>query len=645
MTPNRQPTRTLNNIIFGLSIIGLLWLSILWRGRVLALFEYGYDEGIHLIVAKLWAAGYTPYSEIFVSYPPIFLWSLGVPWDVFQGASSIQWLMVGYTLLSVVAVIYLGTVYHSRLAGLAAGLMLSFAPPYFTTSFTIMTETPSISLAVAAIALSEKYRRSGGWGWALAAGVTLGLGLSLKILPVYALPMVGLMALARHLDSASWAALQASFTQTRSILLRDIVIMSAGFLVIFVLPVLFFDLPAFYHQVVGMRLESREAQVLAFGSNNRMIINFLFANAGLAMLALYGAVFVIAGNPARYGWLAGWLGLIWLSMFLHIPLREKHLPIFLPVLALIAGLGVDHIIHLLKRLPRQAMTLKKGAMLLVILITLGLFFWDVPQIIARNNGADGGGDPARGYQEAIKLIQHVTPPGDCVIADDPVFLHYTHRLPPPQLAETSQTRIDTGFLSLTEVVNGAERYDCPTVAVVTDRFGKSMPGLPAWLAENYLAVYRKAKISVYFGKKRQMEDITITQGADSAIAVFENGLTLQALETTPTPLTILGGHIALHWALTAPLESHDEQRLILRQADTAEVVYETTRPFFEGRFNPADWHVGESIQDAFWFALPADLPPGDYNLYLMVCDPETGACLGINDSPGQQMLHLGMVRK
>ncbi|MCB9109455.1 MAG: hypothetical protein H6633_35250 [Anaerolineales bacterium] len=118
------------NLIFLVAVLILILVSYVWRVSLLN-DAFNYDEGIHLIWGKLWVAGYTPYEEIFVSYPPFFLWSLGLPWQLFHQAGALQLFMATYALTGVLAVIYLGAAYGGRLAGLAAGIFLSFAPAYF----------------------------------------------------------------------------------------------------------------------------------------------------------------------------------------------------------------------------------------------------------------------------------------------------------------------------------------------------------------------------------------------------------------------------------------------------------------------------------------------------------------------------------
>lgn len=613
----------------GLLLIG----SYGWRLQVFNLFPFSYDEGIHLILGKLWAAGYTPYQEIFVSYPPSFMWSLGVPWQLFKHPAALQLVMTSYALAGVLAVVYLGTIYGSRLAGLVAGLLLSFTPAYFIPSFSIMTEVPSISMAVVAIALAEKYRRGGRWIWILLAGAALGLGLSLKILPYYAGPLVGLMAVSRHATERPLPV---------KILFRDLAILAGGFIVIFCVPLLFYDLPALYHQTVGMRLVSRAVEHNPYESNNEIIIEFLFSNAGLGALALYGLVFVVAQNLRRYWPLLIWFALIWLSMYLLVPLRDKHLPIFIPLLALLAGLAVSHIVDFLTRLKQQAVTPQLVAMVLAIIIALGMFTWSVPRVIAQNNGQTLEVNINQERQTAIAFIDKIATPTDCVIADNPVFLYQTNRLPPPQLSETSQTRVDTGYLTLDDVVQAIQTYKCHVVGVVTPRFGESIPGLQDWLAGHYLGLHAQSETFVYFAPTGQLAQNEALQNYTTVPnGSFGGMVRLRSFHLGSHPWQAGGPvYVSLLWQLESPIEGKYVEQITLRHPATGSPVFQMKRPPFEGFFNPDSWQAGQQARDTFRLNLPATLPAGTYTIQLALCGPETGECLAVN---GQDELNLGQV--
>ncbi|MCB0209116.1 MAG: hypothetical protein KDJ52_07295 [Anaerolineae bacterium] len=631
------------NILFLAAILVLMLISYGWRIALLN-EAYNYDEGIHLIWGKLWTAGYTPYEEIFVSYPPFFLWSLGLPWQIFHQAEALQLVMATYALTGVLAVIYLGTAYGNRLAGLAAGIFLSFTPAYFIPSIDVMGEVPSVGLAVVAVALAEKYRRSGGRLWLVLSGGVLALSLSLKILPFYAVPFVALVVATRHVDfDGARSRLHANYRT----LLVDLIILGSSFIIVFILPIFLFDLPAFLQQVIGMRVVSRETDLNPYDSPSRTIIEFLFSNAGLITLSLYALVFVIARDLRTYGLLLAWLLFTWISMNFHVPLRGKHLPIFLPVLAVYSGLAVAHIINFLKQLRTEAKSPRTAAMVVIILAALAICGWDISNAVARNNAlaatAELTEEEAADNQDnaerpiAIDFIQHISTPDDCVIADNPVFLYRTNRLPPPELGEVSQTRVDTGHLALPDLIQAIQSYDCQVVAVVSPRFAQ-IPGLMDWLADHYLGLQAQSETFVYFGKKEPLN--TMASATDAPFGP----LRLRGLTLSDQPWNSAGDNfITLFWQLEAPLPERPVVTLTLLDSTTGEPLYQTTHPFFAGLFDPARWQVNEQVRDTFRVDLPAAIRPGTVDLALSVCSAETESCLPLDQTTEDTLLVVGQI--
>lgn len=504
-----------SQLLYALAILGVIALYFGWRVQLLSL-HFSYDEGIHLIWGELWAAGYTPYEEIFLSYPPFFIWSMGVPWQVFQHPAALQLLMAAYALAGVLGVIYLGTVFHSRVAGLTAGLLLAFSPAYFIPSIRVMSEVPSVGIAVAAVALAEKYRRDGGRLWLGLAGAVVALSLSLKILPFYAVPFVGLLALLRHLDGESWPQVRQSLVASKTQILLDWLIAGSSFTLVFVLPFFLFDSGEAYRQVFGMRFDSRATEFNPYESASRDILLFLFGNLSLMALTLYGLVFVVVRNLKQYGLLLVWLIFVWASMNFHVPLRHKHMPIFLPLLAVFAGLAVDHIAGYLKTFKRNEFNGQTAAMVLILATLVWLFGWDLSRAYDRNNNVGEEELAKEEWLAPIEFVQAVTTPRDCVIADNPVFLYFTDRLPPPELAEASSTRITTGHLTLDDIAQAAEKHRCQAVVVVSPRFAEEVPGLTDWLAATYQELHQADGVSIYFGKIESKPDSTASPGRDGS---------------------------------------------------------------------------------------------------------------------------------
>ncbi|MEM7028329.1 MAG: hypothetical protein AAF629_01960 [Chloroflexota bacterium] len=620
------------SVLYVVSILILLILSVWWRISILQDIPINYDAGIHLVVGKLWAVGYAPYEEIFVSYPPLFLWSLGIPWRLFNQALALQLLMALYALLGVLATVYLGTVYGGKLAGIIAGFFLSFSPAYFVASFEIMTEVPSIGLAVVSIALAEKYRRSGGWVWAALAGGSLAFGLSLKLLPIYAVPYIALLVILRYVKFYSIATIIESLNDNRQVWFRDLVVMAGSFVVIFFVPLLFFDIAAFYNQVVAMRIVSRAVQLNPFDSNSRDILGFLFGNAGLMALALYGLTFVVAQQLPRYGVLLVWFVLVWISMYVHVPLRDKHLPIFLPILALFAGLGITHMIDLVRQNRSGSYSLQSLTVGLSALVAVSMFIWQVPAVVAENRGEGRPNNISDERARALALIDQIALPTDCVIADNPVFVYSTQRLPPPELAETSQTRIDTGHLTFADLTYLIERDQCHVVAVVTPRFGESIPGLTDWLSERYVALYPQDDTFVYFGLRG-----VDTHFTELVNMTFTDGPTINGITLSETQL-IAGDalFVSLLWSVEQTLTSPMRLRFTLQQADTGEVVHQFERPPFSGMTALGHWPHHTPTRDTMRLDIPSTVLPGRYDLRLSLCQPDTGHCLPFqNDSKNQ----------
>jgi hypothetical protein len=612
--------------MFWISLVGLIVFSCLWRLRVLDTFPLSYDEGIHLILARLWAAGHTPYAEIFVSYPPSFMWSLGVPWQLFNQAGAVQVLMMTYALAGVLAVVYLGSAYNSRLAGLVAGLLLSFAPAYFIASFTIMTEVPSISMAVVAIAFAEKYRRSGSIGWIALAGITLAFGLSLKVLPAYAAPYIVLVIISRHLVVDNGTGIGQHLRASKWPLLRDMAVLAVSFLLAFLIPVFFFDLSSLYEQVVRMRLVSRDTQLNPFESNSEDIVDFLFGNPGITALALYGLVFVVAQGLRKYWLLAVWFSLVWISMVVQVPLRPKHLPIFLPVLVIFAGFAVNHMLIFLKQVRLAGVSLRSITLLFTILVIAAMVVWRVPHVIAENNGQTLVVKENEERLNAVEFIDRVALPDDCVIADNPVFLYQTRRLPPPELSETSQTRIDTGYLTLPDVIGSIQTHKCHIVAVVSPRFGESIPGLREWLADNYLGLYAQSETFVYFAKKGADDEYVPVHNGKFGDLVLLYGLHLSDQPWHPGDKA----YVSLFWRLESPMVDSYIEKIELRDASSHKQVYEIVRSPFEGLFDTTEWHIKDQVKDTFRLDLPGDLPAGTYDIYLSLCSVKTESCLAVN---------------
>ncbi len=90
--------------------------------------------------------------------------------------------------------------------------------------------------------------------------------------------------------------------------------------------------------------------------------------------------------------------------------------------------------------------------------------------------------------QAIKFLQEITLPNDCVISDNPAFSSQANRFPPPILSEPSDARIASGDLSLDLIEAVAAEHNCKALVATSHRFKKDIPGMRMW-AEGFFSHY------------------------------------------------------------------------------------------------------------------------------------------------------------
>lgn len=84
----------------------------------------------------------------------------------------------------------------------------------------------------------------------------------------------------------------------------------------------------------------------------------------------------------------------------------------------------------------------------------------------------------------------------------------------------------------------------------------------------------------------------------------------------PNPWEAGGDHqLTLGWGITEPLIQDYQVYLHLREPATGRIVAQSDGPPRDGWYPTTWWPVGEVVRDKHTFALPADVPPGEYHLF------------------------------
>ncbi|OQY48717.1 MAG: hypothetical protein B6242_01475 [Anaerolineaceae bacterium 4572_78] len=209
-----------------------------------------------------------------MSYPPLFAWSMQIPYQIFGSAEVIKLLMAFYSFMGVLGVAYLGYVYGGELVSLVAAGIVSFLPDYFIPSIAVMGEIPSIGLATFAVVITEHYRCHGGQFTVFFAGTILSTSISMKVLPLYAPIFLGLIIVGKHTFPLDMKKPVNTLKKNFKSLIQDTILSLLGFLIFLLIPLLFYDARSFYDQVIGMRFASRTAFDQSSKESSALILSF-----------------------------------------------------------------------------------------------------------------------------------------------------------------------------------------------------------------------------------------------------------------------------------------------------------------------------------------------------------------------------------
>ncbi len=610
--------------VFTWILLGWIAVSFGLRLYFLDNLRWTYDEGIHVLLAQMLARGYTPYTELFVSYPPLYTWSIGWTWRLFGTIESLQILMSLYTMTGLLGVGLIAWRLGGLWAGICASIFLSLEPGFFRGSRGVLTEVPSISVAALAIACAAVYlwgdEAHKNWGWLAVSGVTLAASLMLKILSPFVAGLVPLMILIRQL--------QIGNQQDRSQFWRRLVIDGLIWGLALILPILAFtliyDVPALFNQVIRFRFASRGAYEGEI-NNFLFMFSFLRDNWVISMLALVG-LWPLGRQRLRQGWFV----LIWLMLavtfaMIQVPLRDKHLPLLLPPLSIMAGMGLGWLVQLARGMRRQKKLAGILSTVLVIALLL-VYIWQTGQVFAGYNGYQpqylSGSD-----QILVDFIQRFTAPDDCLITDAPTLAFVANRPVPPNLAEVSSARLRSGYLTYDELVSTTEAYGCQAVAPVAKRLKRTHPDFVEWAKGRFLGLWlydggTEVLLAQPIAKLQPTHPLHITFGEQVELMGFD---VMQ--EDVGADRAV---YLSLYWRARKPFTTDYTVFVHLRDGSNNTLVNGDHQPY-NGHVPTSRWPVGQTVKETIRMDLPHNLPGGEYRIVVGLYSLDTLERLPVND--------------
>jgi len=463
-------------------------------------FRWDYDEGAHMMQARLMLMGYPLYAETFSGQPPLLISSLAGAFALLGSSVPVgRALMVAYATLGLLALGLIARELHGWAAAVSTVVLLAIAPDFFLYSRVSMGDVPSTSMVALAVLCALRYRGSGRRRWVVAAGLVLGAGCLLKFSAVFAVPLLAAVVALRSADGLSLGEFIARAERKRWFRIGFDLAWLGG---VFALPLLFcllaFDVAAMYDQLFVFHWRARAAFGLDRMANLSQIGEYLLKNGGLSALATYGCISLFLTRRVRRGFLVtAWFFLITAVLINHAPLWPHLLVMLLFPLALGGGVAIGELVQCAMAWGDRTWSWQWVALLLIGLCALAYYLMGLPSIV------DTNGHRLVAYKTEVGLaatdfVAAVTDPESWVITDEPLVPFCAGRKVPPYLSDISYVRTQTGYLTADDLVSLTEDYRPQAIVIWSEgRFTKRLPAYVEWVEQNY-------RLAISFGPKRRI---------------------------------------------------------------------------------------------------------------------------------------------
>jgi len=266
------------------TLTGLLLIFFLLQTRNLPGFSWSYwsyDEGVHLLAARMLASGYQLYTDIFLVHPPVLIYSIAAAFALTETSATIGRIVaIAYATIGLVAVALTTRELRGDLSSIVAVILLGIAPRFHHYSRVIHLDIPCMSLATLAVAFSLYYLRSRKLRWLMLTGLALAASYLTKLLllPTIFPIFLTLFLHIRIRNSIRWY----------SELLRDTFFLAVSIALPLALCLIVFDPQTMYDRLLKYHIVGMETVVFKNTYGIGIISNYLRSNWGFLILAIWG---------------------------------------------------------------------------------------------------------------------------------------------------------------------------------------------------------------------------------------------------------------------------------------------------------------------------------------------------------------------
>jgi hypothetical protein len=598
-------------------------LFVLWQANHLEGLNWGYDEGVHLMIARLVWSGYRPYSEVSATQGPLFVYSVALGFGLLgTSAAACRLVTVFYAVIGLIAVALAARELGGWLSGLSAAVLLVLTPEFGRLSKAAMADVPAISMAALAILSTLRYLATGHRVWLIPAGLTFGLGCLIKLAIAPALLPLGLAVLYFHTHSRqprSWRALA-----------KDLITVLIAAILPILLCLWILDHQAIYEQLIVLRWQASRAFPLDAAANVRWIRQYLLDNIGLSTLAIWGTLLLLARRSPQAAIVLIWALAILLALIFHSPLFFHHMSYLLFPMAILGGCVAGDVAERLRR-PWKPMSWRRYGFLLIDLGVVASYIFTLPATVQDHRTLLAA--PGTTLQtDAAHFISDVTWPDDWVITDDQAVVFWADRNVPPPLAETSFLRITSGWLTDQQLIALTKEYKPWAIASLSGRFDL-LPHYLDWVREQYRLVKSYDEdIQIYYLKKI----VSLPPTQHPRQEVLDRQIRFLGYDLCHPPYEPGGQiYLTLYWQALDRIEKDYTVFTHLLDSE-GRLRAQKDNPPVNGLLPTSDWEAGEIIQDRYIIPLESGVPPGEYQLEIGMYQLGTGQRLEVHEEPGKK---------
>lgn len=488
------------------SIIGITFLLlsfVLWQFRHLTDAAQGTDEGVYLASARNLAAGHTAYQQVFLPKPPLFAAFLqGMGMIAGWHLAWYRFAMVGCTVIVILVGAILAWWWRGAPEAVATTFLLVLTPKIVYYARLFNADMPMFAAASGALlAAAYAQRRSQWWAWALAgAGIAAATGLKQN----------GLLVAAPVVVFACWPQEHDRHWVTRMrAALRIAGWLVLGFCAAVIVMLPWLRQPGVLHEVFGQPFAARQTYPLVIGDNLRKVASFVRLDRGLIALAVVGVAVSARRrmHPIPVA-LSVWMIANTLFLAIQTPLFSHHIPILFLPLGLFAGVGAVWLIAQLRtivmilhsaRWPSVSLWLRASVSAMILAGTMLLIPY-LMTINVRTTGGIGQGTTA-GLAE---VLRDYLPRNATVVTDDPFAAFLSHLDVPPWFVDTSNVRLDSGYLTANQAIMQTEVDEPDAIVFATDHLAH-LSAYVAWVRMNYEEIWSDGSTAIFIDPTQARE--------------------------------------------------------------------------------------------------------------------------------------------